>query len=76
MKNSIGLVVQTVLAVAILAFAILYFVEHEFLIVLQAFMALFMFVLAYNNITTFKRNKKFTVAYIVVGILILGAMIF
>lgn len=76
MKNSVGLVVQTVLAVAILAFAVLYFLESEFLITLQAFMALFMFVLAYNNISTFKRDKKFTVTYIVVGFLILGAMIF
>lgn len=76
MKSNVGLVIQTVLAVAIVAFACLYFFESSVLVILQSLMALFMFVLAFNNETTFKRNKCFTACYIIVGILILGAIIF
>jgi len=76
MKNNIGLVIQTVLAVAIVAFACLYFFENSVLVVLQSLMAMFMFVLAYNNHMTFKRDKKFTITYIIVGILIIGSIIF
>ena len=75
-KSNVGLVVQTVLAVAIVAFTILYFFENQTLVILQSLMALFMFVLACNNHLTFKRGKWFTITYIVVGILILGAIIF
>lgn len=76
MKNSVGLIVQTVLAVAIVIFAGLYFVEEDLLIVLKTLMSLFMFVLAYNNQVTFKRNKWYTMTYIVVGLLIIGSIIF
>lgn len=75
-KSNIGLVIQTVLSVAVLAFSILYFYEKQTLIILQSLMAILMFVLAYNNHTTFKRNKFYTITYIVVGILIIGAIIF
>lgn len=75
-KSNIGLVIQTVLSVAVLAFSILYFYEKQTLIILQSLMAILMFVLAYNNHTTFKRNKAYTITYIVVGILIIGAIIF
>lgn len=76
MKNSVGLIVQTVLAVAIIIFVGLYFVEEDLLIVLKTLMTLFMFVLAYNNQVTFKRNKWYTMTYIVVGLLIIGSIIF
>jgi len=76
MKNNIGLIIQAILAVFIVTFAILYFLESSFLTVLQYLMALFMFILAYNNHVTFKRNKYYTITYIVVGILIIGAMVF
>ena len=76
MKNNVGLVVQTVLSVAVLAFAIFYFLEPNILVVLQALTALLMFVFAYNNHITFKRNKWYTIAYIVVGLLIIGTIIF
>lgn len=74
--SSIGLIIQTVLAIAILAFAGIYFLESSTLVILQALMALFMFILAYNNQVTFKRGKWYTTIYIVVGLLILGAIIF
>ncbi len=76
MKNSIGLIVQTVLAVAIVAFAGFYFFDNSTIFILQALMALFMFVLAYNNQVTFKRSKAYTITYIIVGLLIIGAIIF
>ena len=60
MKNNIGLIIQTVLSVAVVAFSILYFLEPTVLVILQSLSALFMFVLAYNNQTTFKRNKWYT----------------
>ena len=75
-KKNMGLLIQTVLAVSIVAFAMLYFFDKTFLIVLQALMSVFMFVLAYNNHHTFKRSNLFTYTYIVVGILIIGALIF
>lgn len=75
-KSNIGLVIQTVLSVAVLAFSTLYFFEKQTLVILQALMAILMFVLAYNNHTTFKRNKALTITYIIVGILIIGAIIF
>lgn len=75
-KKNIGLLIQTVLAICIVAFAILYFVDKGFLIVLQSLMSLFMFILAYNNHHTFKRSKAYTYTYIVVGFLIIGAVIF
>lgn len=75
-KKNMGLLIQTVLAVCIVAFAFLYFFDNTFLIVLQSLMAAFMFILAYNNHTTFKRNKLYTYAYIIVGILIIGAIVF
>ena len=76
MKNNVGLVAQTVLSVALVTFAIFYFLEPKVLIVLQTLTALFMFVLAYNNKVTFKRNKWCTIAYLVAGFLIIGAIIF
>ena len=75
-KSNIGLVIQTVLSVAVLAFSALYFFEKQTLVILQSLMAILMFVLAYNNHTTFKRNKTLTITYIIVGILIIGAIIF
>lgn len=75
-KSNIGLVIQTVLSVAVLAFSALYFFEKQTLVILQSLMAILMFVLAYNNHTTFKRNKALTITYIIVGILIIGAIIF
>jgi len=75
-KNNVGLIIQAVLAVAVVAFSIFYLLEKQFLIILQALTALFMFVLAYNNHITYKRNKWYTITYIIVGILIIGAMVF
>jgi len=75
-NNNVGLVAQTVLSVAIVAFAILYFFETSFLVILEALTALFMFVMAYNNHVTFKRKNWYTIAYIVIGILIIGSIIF
>ena len=75
-KNDAGLIIQTVLSVAVIAFSILYFIVPEVLVIVQLLTALFMFVLAYNNHMIFKRNKYYTVAYIVIGLLILGVAIF
>ena len=75
-NNSVGLVVQTVLSVAIVAFAILYFFEANVLVILESLTALFMFVMAYNNHITFKRHNWYTIAYIIIGLLIIGTIIF
>jgi len=75
-NNGVWLVVQTVLSVAIVAFAIFYFFEPSVLVILEALTALFMFVMAYNNHIIFKRKNWYTIAYIVVGILIIASIIF
>lgn len=75
-NNSVGLVIQTVLSVFIVAFAILYFFEPNVLIITESLTALFMFVMAYNNHVTFKRKNWYTIAYIVIGIIIIGSIIF
>ena len=74
--NSVGLVVQTVLSVAIVAFAIFYFFEPSVLVILEALTAIFMLVMAYNNHITFKRKNWYTIAYIVIAILIILSIVF
>jgi len=75
-NNSVGLVVQTVLSVAIVAFAIFYFFEPSVLVILESLTALFMLVMAYNNHITFKRKNWYTIAYIVIAILIIFSIVF
>ena len=75
-NNGVWLVVQTVLSVAIVTFAIFYFFEPGVLVILEALTSLFMFVMAYNNHIIFKRRNWYTIAYIVVGILIVASIIF
>jgi len=76
MKNSVGIIIQAILAVAVVTFSIFYLLEPMVLTILQSLTSLFMFVLAYNNNMTYKRNKWYTITYIMVGILIIGAMVF
>jgi len=76
MKNSVGIIIQAILAVAVVTFSIFYLLEPMVLTILQSLTSLFMFVLAYNNHMTYKRNKWYTITYIMVGILIIGAMVF
>ncbi len=74
LKN-IGIIAQIIVAIFTLTFVIFYFLEPEFLIALQSLIALFMFILAYNNHITFKRSKIYTITSIIVGILIIGSTI-
>ena len=75
-NNSVGLVIQTVLSVAIVMFAIFYFFEPNVLVILESLTALFMLVMAYNNHVTFKRKNWYTIAYIVIAVLIIISIIF
>ena len=75
--NEIGLLIQSILAVFLLAFTIMSIFESSFLILTEILVAFMMFVMAYNNHKTFKR-KGITYAYIIVGalMLLLSIMLF
>lgn len=68
--GEISVLIQTVLAIATISFAVMTLYIVELIPLMEFFLALLMFVMAYNNKTIIKR-KYLTVIYIIVGALAL-----
>lgn len=69
-SNQVGLLIQGVLSVFLVAFTILTIFESTFLVLTEILVGFLMFVMAYNNYKTFKR-KGITYAYTIMGILMI-----
>lgn len=69
-QNQIGLLIQGILSVFLLAFTVLTVFESSFLVLTEILVGFIMFVMSYNNHKTFKR-KGVTYAYIIMGILMI-----
>ena len=62
--NEIGLFIQAVLMMCVIALLIMSMFERSFAIVLEFVLSFTLFTMAYNNIKTFKR-KLFTIPYVI-----------
>jgi len=69
-KSKVGLILQIVISIIALIFAVVSFFYKDILVFTQIFIALDMFIMAYNNYY-FYRRKNFTWFYVIGGLLIL-----
>ncbi len=70
MKKNIGLVAQFVLCIICVILFIVSMFEKYFFVFAEIAVSLTLFVMAYNNVKTYKR-KYFTVVYIIFGLFLL-----
>ncbi|MEG2322183.1 MAG: hypothetical protein RSB71_01660 [Bacilli bacterium] len=73
--SQIALLLQIVLGIFVLTFAIASLFERELFIICEILIGLLMFVIAYNNQKIYKR-KYMTVVYIGLGIVIITSSLF
>lgn len=72
--NEIGMLLQAILMLFVVVFAVSSFFQIEFLVITEILLGLMMFVMAYNNVKVYKR-RIMTYAYLAMGVVMIAASI-